>query len=246
MSHDTERSAVKNDLYIWPRPLHQNPLHSLSCPQCVIALKCVLPGYLNWVIKGLIYYNNYLNTCSAFLTLSKCFIVMCGKLSSTTNNVSRPPGWVMHGSHFVPQRFPPAEPSLSVGGVGSHLSAVVSDGGLCRDDLVGELKAELQRFLASLKDKRKKISHLQEELSKAKGHAQDLRGQLDRAEKSAHDSKVGAGGAGGGFGSPRFYTASSLSCLFMMLLGGVLKPGGLKCLFLRLLLVVLFVCCWIV
>ncbi|XP_061078065.1 centrosomal protein of 152 kDa [Conger conger] len=72
----------------------------------------------------------------------------------------------------------------------SHLSAVVSDSSLSRDDLVGELKAELQRFLASLKGKRKKITHLQEELSKAKSHAQDLRGQLDQAEKSARDSKV--------------------------------------------------------
>ncbi|XP_064168905.1 centrosomal protein of 152 kDa [Anguilla rostrata] len=70
------------------------------------------------------------------------------------------------------------------------LSAVVSDSSLPRDELVAELKAELQRFLASLKGKRKKISHLQEELDKAKSHAQDLRDQLERAEKSARDSKV--------------------------------------------------------
>lgn len=68
---------------------------------------------------------------------------------------------------------------------------MVSDSSLSRDDLVAELKAELQRFLASLKGKRKKIAHLQEELSKAKSHAQDLREQLERAEKNARNSKVG-------------------------------------------------------
>ncbi|KAJ8343579.1 hypothetical protein SKAU_G00309080 [Synaphobranchus kaupii] len=72
----------------------------------------------------------------------------------------------------------------------SPLTAVVTDSGVSRDDLVAELKGELQRFLGSLKGKRKKIALLQEELNKAKSHAQDLRGQLDRSEKSVHDSKV--------------------------------------------------------
>ncbi|KAG9337037.1 hypothetical protein JZ751_029896 [Albula glossodonta] len=72
----------------------------------------------------------------------------------------------------------------------SPLSAVVADGSQSKEDMVAELKGELQRFLGSLKGKRKKISHLQEELQKAQSHAQDLRSQLDMAQKSVQDSKV--------------------------------------------------------
>ncbi|KAJ8393114.1 hypothetical protein AAFF_G00067970 [Aldrovandia affinis] len=72
----------------------------------------------------------------------------------------------------------------------SPLAAVGTDGSLSRDEMVVELKSELQRFLESLKGKRKKIGHLQEELNKAQSHAQDLRGQLERAERSVRDAKV--------------------------------------------------------
>ncbi|KAJ8249364.1 hypothetical protein GJAV_G00233980 [Gymnothorax javanicus] len=76
------------------------------------------------------------------------------------------------------------------GKIHSPLSAVLADGGLPRDELVPELKAELQRFLSSLKGKRKQICQLQEELSEARSHAQELRAQVERAERSAHDCKV--------------------------------------------------------
>lgn len=59
-----------------------------------------------------------------------------------------------------------------------------------RVDLTAELTTEIQRLLGSLKSKRQKISQLQEELQQARGQAEDLRVQLDRAERSALDSRV--------------------------------------------------------
>ncbi|XP_036391149.1 centrosomal protein of 152 kDa isoform X1 [Megalops cyprinoides] len=65
-----------------------------------------------------------------------------------------------------------------------------ADGNLLKDELVAELKGELQRFLGSLKGKRQKISQLQEDLCQTRAEAQELRTQLDRAERNVRDLKL--------------------------------------------------------
>uniref|UniRef100_W5JZ82 Centrosomal protein 152 n=1 Tax=Astyanax mexicanus TaxID=7994 RepID=W5JZ82_ASTMX len=67
---------------------------------------------------------------------------------------------------------------------------VPSDSCLPKEDLVKELKAELQRCLAQLKSKRQRISQLQEELHTSRSRTDHLQTQLDGAEKRAKDSVV--------------------------------------------------------
>ncbi|XP_055048827.2 centrosomal protein of 152 kDa isoform X4 [Misgurnus anguillicaudatus] len=68
--------------------------------------------------------------------------------------------------------------------------AEIGDSGLPKDDVVRELKSELQRCLSHLKTKRLKISELQEELRSSHTKVEHLQTQLDQAEKTARDSKV--------------------------------------------------------
>ncbi|XP_057186483.1 centrosomal protein of 152 kDa isoform X2 [Triplophysa rosa] len=68
--------------------------------------------------------------------------------------------------------------------------ADVGDSGPLKDDVVRELKSELQRCLSHLKSKRLKISELQEELKSSQTKTERLQTQLDQAEKTARDSKV--------------------------------------------------------
>lgn len=67
---------------------------------------------------------------------------------------------------------------------------VLSNSSLPKDDLVKELKSELQRCLAQLKTKRQKVSQLQEQLRTSHNHVEQLQTQLDGAEKRAKDSVV--------------------------------------------------------
>lgn len=67
---------------------------------------------------------------------------------------------------------------------------VVSDSSLSKEDLVKELKTELQRCLAQLKTKREKISRLQNELQSTQNHVERLQTQLQGAEKNAKDIVV--------------------------------------------------------
>ncbi|XP_051979024.1 centrosomal protein of 152 kDa [Xyrauchen texanus] len=64
------------------------------------------------------------------------------------------------------------------------------DSGLPKDDVVRELKIELQRCLSYLKTKRLKISELQEELQSSQSTVEKLQTQLEQAEKTTRDSKV--------------------------------------------------------
>lgn len=66
--------------------------------------------------------------------------------------------------------------------------ADVGDSGLLKDDVVRELKSELQRCLSHLKSKRLKISELQEELKSSQTKTECLQTQLD--QETARDSKV--------------------------------------------------------
>nr|XP_055048823.1 centrosomal protein of 152 kDa isoform X1 [Misgurnus anguillicaudatus] len=68
--------------------------------------------------------------------------------------------------------------------------AEIGDSGLPKDDVVRELKSELQRCLSHLKTKRLKISELQEELRSSQTKVEHLQTQLEQAEKTARDSKV--------------------------------------------------------
>ncbi|KAI4872117.1 hypothetical protein NFI96_031063 [Prochilodus magdalenae] len=67
---------------------------------------------------------------------------------------------------------------------------VLSDSSPPKEDLVRELKNELQRCLSQLKTKRQKISHLQEELRTSHKHEEQLQTQLDGMEKRAKDAVV--------------------------------------------------------
>uniref|UniRef100_A0A667WQ85 Centrosomal protein 152 n=1 Tax=Myripristis murdjan TaxID=586833 RepID=A0A667WQ85_9TELE len=60
--------------------------------------------------------------------------------------------------------------------------ADLSDPKLSKDEVLQELKAEMQRCLASLKGKRQKISHLQEELQHSEARVDELQTQLDEAQ----------------------------------------------------------------
>ncbi|XP_051548227.1 centrosomal protein of 152 kDa-like isoform X3 [Myxocyprinus asiaticus] len=64
------------------------------------------------------------------------------------------------------------------------------DSGLPKDDVVRELKIELQRCLSYLKTKRLKISELQEELRSSQSTVEKLQTKLEQAEKTTKDSKV--------------------------------------------------------
>ncbi|XP_067292600.1 centrosomal protein of 152 kDa isoform X1 [Pseudorasbora parva] len=68
--------------------------------------------------------------------------------------------------------------------------AQTGDSNLLKEDVVRELKGELQRCLNHLKTKRLKISELQEELRRSQTRAEQLQTQLEQAEKIARDSKV--------------------------------------------------------
>ncbi|XP_072529793.1 centrosomal protein of 152 kDa [Salminus brasiliensis] len=67
---------------------------------------------------------------------------------------------------------------------------VQSESSQPKEDLVKELKTELQRCLAQLKTKRQRISQLQEELQTSRNRAEHLQTQLDGAEMRAKDSMV--------------------------------------------------------
>ncbi|XP_051975841.1 centrosomal protein of 152 kDa-like [Xyrauchen texanus] len=64
------------------------------------------------------------------------------------------------------------------------------DSGLPKDDIVRELKCELQRCLSHLKTKRMKISELQVELRSSQSIIEKLQIQLEQAKKTVRDSKV--------------------------------------------------------
>ncbi|RXN26207.1 centrosomal protein of 152 kDa [Labeo rohita] len=71
----------------------------------------------------------------------------------------------------------------------SHI-AEAGDSTHLKEDVVRELKSELQRCLSHLKTKRLKISELQEELRRSQTSAEQLRTQLEQAERTIRDSKV--------------------------------------------------------
>ncbi|XP_051546188.1 centrosomal protein of 152 kDa-like isoform X2 [Myxocyprinus asiaticus] len=64
------------------------------------------------------------------------------------------------------------------------------DSSLPKDDIVRELKCELQRCLSHLKTKRLKISELQVEIRSSQSTIEKLQIQLEQAEKTVRDSKV--------------------------------------------------------
>ncbi|KAF4081363.1 hypothetical protein AMELA_G00160580 [Ameiurus melas] len=70
----------------------------------------------------------------------------------------------------------------------NHSTRVLSDSSLPKEDLVKELKTELQRCLAQLKTKREKISRIQKELQTSQNHVEQLQTQLQGAERTAKDS----------------------------------------------------------
>ncbi|XP_066526078.1 centrosomal protein of 152 kDa [Hoplias malabaricus] len=72
----------------------------------------------------------------------------------------------------------------------NHSTPVLSDSSLPKEDLVRELKNELQRCLSQLKTKRQKMSQLQEELRTTHSHMEQLQTELDGAKKMAKDSLV--------------------------------------------------------
>lgn len=63
--------------------------------------------------------------------------------------------------------------------------AHLSDSKLPKDEASRLLRAEMQRCLGSLKEKRQKISQLQEELRLSQGRVSELQAQADEAELSA-------------------------------------------------------------
>ncbi|XP_026775518.3 centrosomal protein of 152 kDa isoform X2 [Pangasianodon hypophthalmus] len=71
-----------------------------------------------------------------------------------------------------------------------HSTPVLSDSSLPKEDLVKELKTELQRCLVQLKTKREKISRIQKELHISQNNVEQLQTQLKGAEKNAKDSVV--------------------------------------------------------
>ncbi|XP_026095035.1 centrosomal protein of 152 kDa isoform X1 [Carassius auratus] len=68
--------------------------------------------------------------------------------------------------------------------------AEAGDSTLLKEDVVRELKSELQRCLSHLKTKRLKISELQEELRRSQSRTEQLQTQLEQAERTIQDSKV--------------------------------------------------------
>lgn len=72
-------------------------------------------------------------------------------------------------------------PNLSYFLVGSPL-ANLTDSKLPKDEALRLLRAEMQRCLGNLKDKRQKISHLQEELQLSQTRVDELQTQLEEAK----------------------------------------------------------------
>ncbi|XP_058851106.1 centrosomal protein of 152 kDa isoform X2 [Acipenser ruthenus] len=70
------------------------------------------------------------------------------------------------------------------------LSVGRTDKSMSKDDMIMELKAELERFLGSFKVKRQKITQLQDELKQSQRQMQELKTQLEKAEKNAKDHEV--------------------------------------------------------
>lgn len=68
--------------------------------------------------------------------------------------------------------------------------ADVGDSSLPKDDVVRELRSELHRCLSHLKNKRQKISGMQEELKSSQSKTEHLQTQLEQAEKTVRDLKV--------------------------------------------------------
>uniref|UniRef100_A0A672SLE0 Centrosomal protein 152 n=1 Tax=Sinocyclocheilus grahami TaxID=75366 RepID=A0A672SLE0_SINGR len=68
--------------------------------------------------------------------------------------------------------------------------AEAGDSNLLKEDVVRELKNELQHCLSHLKTKRLKISELQEELRRSQTGAEQLQMQLEQAERTIQGSKV--------------------------------------------------------
>ncbi|KAL7867924.1 hypothetical protein SRHO_G00093080 [Serrasalmus rhombeus] len=69
----------------------------------------------------------------------------------------------------------------------NHSTTVLPDSSLLKEDLVRDLKIELQRCLSQLKTKRQKISQLQEELRTSQNRVEPLQTQLDGVEMRAKD-----------------------------------------------------------
>ncbi|XP_059391626.1 centrosomal protein of 152 kDa-like isoform X1 [Carassius carassius] len=68
--------------------------------------------------------------------------------------------------------------------------AEAGDSTLLKEDVVRELKSELQRCLSHLKTKRLKISELQEELRRSQSRTEQLQTQIEQAERTIQDSEV--------------------------------------------------------
>ncbi len=68
--------------------------------------------------------------------------------------------------------------------------AEAGDSNLLKENMVRELKSELQRYLSHLKTNRLKISELQAELRCSQTRAEQLQTQLEQAERTIRDSKV--------------------------------------------------------
>ncbi|XP_077067282.1 centrosomal protein of 152 kDa isoform X2 [Siphateles boraxobius] len=68
--------------------------------------------------------------------------------------------------------------------------AEAGESNLLKEDLVRELRSELQRCLGHLKTKRLKISELQEELRRSQSRAEQMQTQIEQAEKISRDSEV--------------------------------------------------------
>ncbi|XP_037110522.1 centrosomal protein of 152 kDa isoform X2 [Syngnathus acus] len=71
------------------------------------------------------------------------------------------------------------------GSLRSVALATLSDSQLPQDEALRQLQVEMQRCLGSLKSKRQKISHLQEELQQSRARADELQNQLDEAKLSS-------------------------------------------------------------
>ncbi|XP_069046597.1 centrosomal protein of 152 kDa isoform X2 [Lepisosteus oculatus] len=72
----------------------------------------------------------------------------------------------------------------------STFIAAGKDKNMSKDDMIVELKTELERFLGSLKVKRRRISQLQDELKQSQSQVQELKAHLEKAEREVKDSKV--------------------------------------------------------
>ncbi|XDV52723.1 hypothetical protein PO909_021400 [Leuciscus waleckii] len=68
--------------------------------------------------------------------------------------------------------------------------AEAGDSDLLKEDVVRELRSELQRCLVHLKTKRLKISELQEELRRSQSRAEQMQTQIQQGERTARDSEV--------------------------------------------------------